>query len=108
MSAYLEAWSLLEREGYAPAIEFDRFMSTGFCYVDPDCVILATWSGPASLFVWLAVGPRQLQRFCEIAPPGLAYVSFARGLRGHEVPRRYRFKRFSRLCTMNFPLAAEA
>lgn len=100
----------MEREGYLPAVEYDRFMCRGFVHVEPDCVILAEWSAPGTLLVWLAVGPRKLQRFCDIAPPGLEFVAFARGLRGQNVPRVYRFSRLYRLCSMNFspvPLLAD-
>lgn len=98
MSAYLEAWSLLERHGYLPAAEFDAYMCDGFVYVEQDCVILARWSAPGTLFVFLAVGARRLQRFCEIAPAGLVFVEFARGLRGAQHCKRYSFERLSRLC----------
>jgi hypothetical protein len=45
----------------------DEFERTGYTYVGQDCLIFAK---PVAhcWWVWLAVGPNALQRFCDLVP----------------------------------------
>jgi len=88
---------MMEANGYDAAERLDHFHAQGFVYSDPDCFILAEWDGPV-LFIWLAIGRNFLQRFIEIAPPGLERIAFERGVRGQTQPRFYNFERLTRLC----------
>ena len=102
MKPYLQAWQMMEANGYDPAERLDHFHEFGFVYSDPDCFIQAEWEGSV-LFIWLAIGSNFLQRFIEIAPPGLERIAFERGVRGQTQTRVYNFERLSRLCHSNSP-----
>jgi hypothetical protein len=101
---------MLDKAGYDAAEVFDRCFIGGSVYSDQETIILAEWEDGhvPSLFIWLAIGKNRMQRFCELAPPGLVQVSFARGLRGRDNARSYSFDRIKRLCKMTPSTAAVA
>lgn len=106
MNAVLKrAFDLMTEGGYYPPSQWIEWhIENGYYYVDPECVILAHWikdeQGPI-LYIWLAVGERSLQRFCEIAPRGVERIAFARGIRKPALAQKiYQFDRFRRLCSL--------
>lgn len=105
MSPYLQAWALLEANGLDPAAVVDRCAAEGYLYAWPEGLIMAQHppGEPLELIIWLAIGKNCLQRFCQLAPPGLLRVHFARGLRGQWEFKQYPFERIKRLCKTNSP-----
>ena len=71
-----------------------------FCYISPECIILAQDEGSA-WFIYLAVGAGSLARFFALAPYERRLVGFARLAKEREKTKYYSFERLKRLCTLH-------
>lgn len=99
-----QAAALCSSLGYDFDAKVREFAREGYAYLGQDCVILAqarvdTW------WVWLAVGPGCLQRFCALAPYPLPYVAFAREAKGDDETRLIPFDRVLRFAKLSTPWA---
>ncbi len=100
MTPVEEARAMCEELGYDFEEKRTYFEQTGYTYVGQDCLIFAKPVAHA-WWVWLAVGPNALQRFCELVPYPLPQVAFAREKKGRSETKLYSFQRFETLAKFN-------
>lgn len=81
-------------------LDFDRelleYSRLGYVYASPECLILATASKD-TWFIQFAIGKDYLQRFLQVAPFPLEYISWKRGLKTNSVIKRFKMSSIERI-----------